>query len=462
MLDQIGTYATEPLGGNDALPRVLFVGGSRVNQIDTSNNGLFYRNLYGAWPKSSLGQIFERGDNGDRGFFGHYYRTASEDRFLGKAHFATRTNADSQSLTDTNSPSIEQPLQRAYFKRLITQSLYHSGIIDMLFPPRISQKMYNWITEFSPHFVHTAGYSLAFSWLAMKISTRFRLPLIFYPTDDWSDRDYRRANGIAGSLLISEFKRTSHRLVQLASVRCAFNTPMKAEYEKRYRKSFFVFMGADDPARFEPCRQKSVAENSPWRIVATGQFDNFRIPLLHDLDEACQILSQRGYKIEATVFPVTPLPRDDTKTFKHVLCKPCPSHDDLPKMLCAADLLFLPECFGGARARGIRLSVSSKAPLYMHCGKPILVYADKTTGIATYASSHGWAAILTERSEWKLANALAELFDDPDRMETLGQRARHIALQNHNLRHLRNAFATTLREALRDNPSKTSYHEQII
>src|SRR5665647_2071384 len=85
-------------------PRVLIVSGYRINAADTANNGLLLRNLFGAWPKSHLAQIYSGGDNGDEGFFGAYYQLGPQDRRLG--NFFYRMKAREQSPKEICSPAV--------------------------------------------------------------------------------------------------------------------------------------------------------------------------------------------------------------------------------------------------------------------------------------------------------------------------------------------------------------------
>ena len=108
-------------------------------------------------------------------------------------------------------------------------------------------------------------------------------------------------------------------------------------------------------------------------------------------------------------------------------------------MLRGADILFLPERFDET-AQGIRLSISSKAHLFMFSGKPIIVYSDPVTGIVRYATEDGWAAVVDRRDPGLLADTIERLFKDDVYRQQLIAGARSTAEKNHNLTTIRSSF----------------------
>ena len=84
-------------------PRVLVISIGRINASDTTNNGLLLRNLFGtSLPKENIAQLYSSGNNGDTGFFGHYYQLQNCDRVLGSLFYKLKENTISPPLTATN------------------------------------------------------------------------------------------------------------------------------------------------------------------------------------------------------------------------------------------------------------------------------------------------------------------------------------------------------------------------
>ncbi len=426
-------------------PRVLVVVMGRINAADNFNNGLLLRNLFARWPKENLAQIYSGGDNGDAGYFGHYYKLGPRDRRLGWLFYKLKSEALKES-------AEEMPIltgNRASISRVATlrvfgnRMLMDTGLYELIFRPRLSRAMTEWVEYFRPDFIFAQGYNLAFTWLPLMLAKRFRLPIVYYPTDDWSENCYRPELGSKG-ILARLARRTvivsARQLVDRATVCLAFNPFMQEEYRKRYDKEFTVLMHGDDVSRFEtmvPCRQ--VSSEVFW-IVSTGSFDRHRLPLLFDLDEACGILSSKGFNIRATVFPVQfSQVAELGNKFRFIQFQPCPSHDALVSVLRAADVLFLPERFDET-ASLIRSSVSSKAHLFMFSGRPIVVYSDPMTGIVRYAREDGWAAVVDRRDPLLLAQTFEVLITREDERQRLLACAQRTAMKNHHLPTIQTTF----------------------
>jgi len=108
------------------------------------------------------------------------------------------------------------------------------------------------------------------------------------------------------------------------------------------------------------------------------------------------------------------LPKDlsaDLRSASEVKFLPLPVHDDLPRVLHDADVLFLPEAFS-VNVKRLDLAISTKCHLYMMAGRPILVYGPGYGGTIEYAREHGWALVVQQRDVRILADAVCRLLDD--------------------------------------------------
>ncbi len=223
--------------------------------------------------------------------------------------------------------------------------------------------MVGWIERFKPNVIFVQGYNLTFTWLPLMIAERFQIPIVYYPTDDWPSDLYCSSKIGVKYFMHKSVQRLSSRLVELAALRIAFNPLMQSEYQARYRKDFIVLMHGDSWERFASIASKRLYPEDVHWIVSTGVFDEHRMPLLDDLEKACEILSARNLQVRATIFPVNYYSINPGE-FRYLDFRPCPSHEELPAFLKGADVLFLPERFDES-VEDIRLCVSSKAHLFM-------------------------------------------------------------------------------------------------
>jgi hypothetical protein len=189
---------------------------------------------------------------------------------------------------------------------------------------------------------------------------------------------------------------------------------MASEYSARYGKSFASLSHGDDPQRFLVADPKRIHPSGTISIVAVGNFNQFRWPLLLDANECCRLLESQGYHARVAVFSSGMDPVGDCTLAKaeFIDIVKDPGNDLLPGYLKGADILLLIEGFDKNFVSAIRLSVSSKSHLFMLSKRPIVVYAHSDTGVSKYASEYGWARTVTERDVTKLLDVLLNLIKD--------------------------------------------------
>jgi glycosyltransferase involved in cell wall biosynthesis len=433
----------------NSYPKVLVVASGRINASDTANGGLLLRNLFAMWPKGNLAQIYSSGDNGDEGFFGDYYRLGSRDRRFGWLYFLIKGGA--RNLDELRTTVVAGEKKRSFKTRLkaaLIARLGESGLYELLFRPVLSRQLHAWIDNFKPDIIFAHGYTLTATWIPLQISASVDRPICFYTTDDWPEylyADARSRNSVIQRMVRRAVRNSSGELVRRARVCIAFNRFMQEEYRQRYGKDFTVLMHGDSFLRFAGQRSESQGAKTEHLIVSTGIFNENRMPLLTDLDEACAILMSRGVSARAVVYPVNL--RSDYPTFRHVSFEACPAHNDLAAILRGADILFLPERFDDT-AHDIRLSVSSKAHLFMFSGRPTIVYSDPRTGIARYGTEDKWAAVVDKRDPQLLADSIERLIKDAVYCEGLLEASERTARKNHDLSSIQSTFLDLVQKAV--------------
>lgn len=436
-------------------PRVLVMALGRINAADTANNGLLLRNLFGSWPKGQTAQIFSGSDNGDEGFFGRYYGLGPSDRRFGWLYYRLKAEAQQPTGAASDQATVRTPLQsrlRKWFRATGRALLFETGLFEIIFKVRLSEQMKVWLDEFRPQVIFAQGYTLGFTQLPLLAATYCDVPIVYYPTDDWPTYTYAHSGALlrlfsclSRRAILSE----SRRLVENATVRIAFNKLMQEEYRMRYGKDFAVLMHGDDAARFDRMPLKPATDKEGYSIVCTGYFDQHRIPLLDDIDKACEILKGNGLNVGVEVFPVNDLTDEVLckANLDHVHFHVCPSHEDLVSVLRSADVLILPERFGPEAGR-VRFSVSSKAHLFMFSDRPILVYSAAITGIAMYAKEERWAEVVDRQDPQCLAQALQRLLTDTKHREDVMANARRTVIKNHQLSTIQQSFYERLSSVL--------------
>lgn len=433
-------------------PRVLIVALSRINAIDTANNGLLLRNLFSTWPRENLAQIYSGGSNGDQGFCGHEYLISARDRRFGEQFFKLKKEqvpTSRTSFTAEHSSALRKQNQSSRIKAQVGSFIQDSGLYEIIFKIKPSEQLLDWVREFDPEIILAQGYNLSFVWLPIMLKRQFNMPMAFYNSDDWPSYLYAPCNGLFAAtspFMRRIVARSTKELIAATDMPFAFNDMMGEEYERRYGKSFKTLMHCDDPERFqraEPIRLQPPGVNS---IIATGAFDDSRWPLLLDLEEACQRLNDSGIPTRATVLTmrVSEEGYRRIQSCRYVTLQDDPGHELLPSYLKGADLLYLAETYDPKIAHGYRYSISTKAHLFMFSQRPIIVYGHPENGLVKYADREGWASVVNQRDPDVLAKKLELLLTDEDLRSKLIQKGNAVAQRNNNCNLIQLSFLNSL------------------
>lgn len=423
-------------------PKVLVVAIGKINFADDCNNGLLLRNLFGKdWPKENVAQIYSSGDNGDCGYFGQYYRIVSVDRRFGKIFYRFKSNVESdrkQFESVVNSSNSVLSVFKSWIKRAVLSILVDSGLYEVIFKPRLSSNLLDFVSQFQPDIIFAQGYNLTFSSLPLLLKDRTGAKLAVFTTDDWPTYLYAGLQGETTALrwiIRPIVKKIAYEFFSNADISFAFGEPMAIEYSKRYANRFISLYHSDDPARFRSSLVRNLSDGKIRTFIAIGNFNKYRFPLLLDANQACEQISSEGTGVRILVlsssFSVDDLMKLDNEKFIDVL--PDPGNDALPSFLKGADGLLLIEGFDDGFVSAIALSISSKSHLFMFSEKPIIVYGGAETGVVKYAREFGWATVVDNRSVPKLASEMSKILFDKVAGDMLVDLAYSVAIKNHSL-----------------------------
>ena len=411
------------------------------------------RSWFSEWPSEQLAQIYSGGDLGGKKFCGHTFQLGREERCWGRIFYRLKQS----SLGESSRPiSIraegDQPFQRkselVILKSRLSTLLVRSGIWEVLFPPRLSPRLLDWVSSFEPQAIYCQGYSLAFAWLPVMLSKHLKIPICFQLGDDWPMYLYR--DSLLSLGLRPVVKRAVNELIAESSMLIANSKRMAEEYAVRYGYRFVPIMMGDRAERFQVAQPVRLHEPSIISLLYSGNLGQGRWKSLTEVCYAAEALQREGYRIGVTAFAST-VPSEAInllKSLNNLQVLPPPAHDMLPAYLKGADILVLPETFNSAMANEIRLSISTKAHLYMMSERPILVYGSPLTGIVDYARREGWASVVDHNDQLQLMAALRQLIDDPALRQRLVERGIHVALKNHSESVIRKRFLAALKNML--------------
>lgn len=411
-----------------SFPRILFVTLIKAKEKDSVN--LLFRTQFAGWPKECMAQIYSSDPAGSGEFFGRYYRMQAQDRWCGRFFRFLRSGVSSmvamESMAAPSHPSGRLRRWLKVAKAKVGNLMVESGIWEIIFYPRVSTQMEQFVRDFRPDIIYWSGYLLTFVALPDEISRRFGVSLCFQTLEDWPAYKYRWSP--AGFLL----RRLSRRLIVRSAIRLAFGDKMKALYEKRYRVPFQTTYHIDDPARF--AQQTSKNSSAVKRIIYSGSLVLNRHESIGDMTRAMAILAGQGIETELLVYcsGIPPEVDEEVRSNPRVKFLPMPSHSELGRVLAQGDVLYLPEAFSVGEDR-LGLAISTKCHLYMMARRPILVYGPSYAGTVEYAMRRNWARVVTRRDPQLLSKHLHALLSGGTDVGELVQVAMACFHENHDI-----------------------------
>lgn len=329
-------------------------------------------------------------------------------------------------------------------KRAIGSFLHNSGLWELLFRPKLSRELTQWVQEFRPEIIYCQEYTLGFTWLPLMLQKKLALPICFQTGDDWPKNRYSQSP--LWFIMSPLVRLSASRLIHASVVRLSNGEAMSEEYLKRYKVPFQPLMMCDDYSRFTTSTARRAVGQSKISVVYAGSLGSMRGAPLIDLCVAAQELKAEGLDITVTAL-ATGVPAEAVELFgntPNLTLLPAPSHEELPAYLKGADILFLPESFDARQAENVRLSISTKAHLYMMSERPVLIYGHPITGIMDYARRMNWGCRVDRQDRQLLKDALKKMITDKAYCQQLVSRGREIANKRHDATLIREQFRMLL------------------
>lgn len=342
-------------------------------------------------------------------------------------------------------------------RRWLIESAVASGIWELLFPPKLSKELLEWVRNFRPDVIYCQGYDLTFARLPVMLQRSYGVPICFQTGDDWPTYLY---SGTWASWFVQPIvHRVAANLVRHSAVRIANGPQMREEYERRYDVPFDQIMIADEPERFRQASALRLADGNARVLLYSGSLGLGRAGSLAQIGHAAARISTPNRNVILAVMSTysSAADRRVLELLPNVKLLDNPKHGDLPGYLKGADVLVLPESFNRRWTRMCRLSISTKAHLYMMARRPILMFGPGTSSVARYASQAGWAHVVDNQNDDILDGAIERLLSDADYGRGLVERADSAVLQNHVLstcsEHFRRCVANAAMTSLPQPPA---------
>jgi glycosyltransferase involved in cell wall biosynthesis len=428
-----------------SLPKVLIFG-QVFNQ--NSGGGVTLSNLFKGWDKdkiavASIGQTL---NDVESNVCDSYYLLGDEEyKFIYPFNKLQRSFPSGfikiipGSEYSSSRPAIPKAIKSS---KAISLSKIRKFIIEQIFYPLVkflgishtissigfSKDFCNWLEEFKPEVLYVQVSERVGILFAQKLQAFLKIPLIIHNMDDWPSTISQKGffKKYWHKKITDEFK----ALLNQASILMSISEDMAIEYKKRYGKDFLTFHNPINIDFWKQHQRNNYTLNESPTILYAGRIG----PGIEDSLKLIAEAIENVNKELGTTIKFILQTRDKLLWFKkynNIVHRSFVLYDDLPEKFAEADILALPYDFSKHSIKFIKYSMPTKAPEYMICGTPILIFAPEVTAIVKYARKFNIAKIVTKNDASSLAEAIKILITNKAERETIAINAKKIAEANH-------------------------------
>ena len=431
---------------NKIYPKILIIGQSFNKK---SGGGITISNLFYGWPKDriAVASNLNLSSELDTTICEEYYQLG----YNGKLHpfplniLLSKIKCGRLILEKDGKADKVQTGSRIVGKynkiyTVLTASMKFLGIYNFFYRLKITQDFTDWLNDFNPDIIYSQLSTLELVRFVSDLQKQFMKPIAIHIMDDWPTSLNK------ASLFYNYQKKTLDKefrdLLERSSILMSICQAMSDEYQLRYNRSFIPFHNPIEINRWLPSTRLDWHVKDVFRILYTGRIGAANGKSIMFFARIIHEMNAEGKRIELDVFTsdINTRKAKSIDGLRGVKIKKYISHDKMPSLLSSYDLLFLPLDFDKTGIRYAQFSMPTKASEYMISGTPVLVYADKRTALAKYASSHKWAFAVNENDRAKLTEAINILINDLSLRKELAERAREIVIKNEDAEIIREKF----------------------
>jgi glycosyltransferase involved in cell wall biosynthesis len=431
-------------------PKVLIIGRSLNKK---SGGGITLCNLFTGWPKKKL--AVAASDNLRSGFdtsiCDQFYQLGYNSKlhpfplniFLPKIQCGIIIQENENNKINSNTRSITPgKYKRTY--NLISAFLKFVGIYNVLYKLKITPEFKDWVSSYNPDIIYSQLSTLELIRFVSNVHELLDKPVVVHIMDDWPKSI--NVNGLLFFYWKKVIDKEFRKLLDKSSVLLSICESMSAEYRIRYNKKFIPFNNPVVINNWLPYSKKQWETDGVFRILYTGRVGNANGKAILFMAKVIDEMNRSENRMILDIYtPDTDTKKaSDLRKLRGISIINTVKYEKIPSLLASYDLLFLPLDFDSYGIRFAQFSMPTKSPEYMISGTPILVFADKKTALAKYATEGKWAYTVTENNKAVLKQALLELNSNILLRRNLAERAMSMAVQNDDAIKIRENFRKIL------------------
>lgn len=427
------------------LPKVLIFG---LPFNKNSGGGITLSNLFAGWDQDKIavactGHFVEIAEPD---ICNYYYQLGRKEHQWIYPFNKFQQGYDS-GVVRINKVSVKEkkPVKKNWRKSLVDGIFFpflkYFGVYYRLSSINLSPEFCKWVTEYNPDVIYAQVSERDAILFVQQLSDFLKKPLIIHIMDDWPS--IISSKGLFKKYWKTKIDQEFRALLNKASLLLSISDSMAAEYKGRYGKKFVTFHNPIN-LEFWKKHQKNIYKlNEPPSILYAGRIG---IGIEKSLQLIAESVNKVNNELKVSLKFILQTQEEPSwfSNYDCILHRPFVAYNDLPQKFAEADILILPYDFSPEAIKFIKYSMPTKAPEYMVCGAPILVFAPEVTATAKYAMEFGWAKVVTENSSEVLANAIKSLILNIDERKEIAWKAKNLAETNHDAKIVVTRFRDTI------------------
>lgn len=300
------------------------------------------------------------------------------------------------------------------------------GIVDSV-PVSLDDEQYKKINDFKPDLIYTMGASMHVMRLALKLSKKLEIPIVFHCMDDWKSTIYTK------SILSYPFRKETLSLLKSINNRGKINLAicekMANYYAKEYRKKYNYASNCIFEFNEVPY---SADDKKSMLMIFSGGLHFGRGERLKEVAEVIDELNKAGKRIELEVFAPSSqvsIFEKEFSEFEHTRLLTYVEQHKQMENLCRADILLHVESNDLTEMQYMQYSFSTKLVEYFATGRTVIGFGSKTLSSIEYIEKMK-CGMIAEKSD-ELKAKIMTLYDRPDLLEEFSKRSLDVAVNYH-------------------------------
>lgn len=390
------------------------------NSFNHKNNmGQTLCRLFNNINKTDLAQLYFHKLSPAENICEDYYRITDEDAIKSIFfRFGCGNVIEEIASSDENIGSSKLGMKKNSLKLIIRDIIWKMSSWD-------NKKLNNWIKKISPDVIFLVpGYSKFIFDIALRISNRYKIPIVSYFTDDYYVEN-EKAKGLLEKINNRLLNKKIKKIVHVSKEIIYISDGM--------RKKYFNIFGKDGNVILTPYDQKNEEHptvKSNMKIIYLGNIDLGRWETIKKIGLALNTTNANiildvysGCKDESIIKKISNINSINYKGYVD------PS--EINDLIIASDVVLHVESFNEQIVCKIKNSISTKIPNYLASNRYILAVGPGCLESIKYLKKNEAAYIIEEEKE--IENKIKEYFLDNTLEKSYLENAKKLADENHNI-----------------------------